>query len=258
MGSMDRSCLCRRWLTGLAVALTLTAAPAHARGQQRQAPASKGEVGARLRQVRDHFGPAVSARIDDVLARARKSGVPEDLLVTKALEGAAKGVPGDRVVVALRDYEKRLERARGLLGGSPASPVLVAAADALQKGVEPGAVRSVGRAAGGDPLPLVLLGDLLDAGVPVGQAVEVVQTALRKGRRGDQLMEVGAQVRRFIRQGHAPGVAAQEVGRAIQGGQIPPMGGRGKRPGGLTDRGVGGGGLPSGPLVTGRAGSGGG
>jgi hypothetical protein len=224
------------------VALTVTVAPAYAQAQQGEAPASESEVGARLRQMRDHFGPAVSARIDDVLASARKAGVPEDVLITKALEGAAKGVPGTRVVEALRSYSERLQRADRLLGGSAGSPILVAAADALQKGVDPNAVGEVGRAAGGDPLPLVVLGDLRDAGVPVDQAVEVVRQALKQGRHGDQLLEVSAEVRRAIRAGKPPGQAAQEVGRALQGAGAPSPMGKGQGNGG--PRGAKGGGPP--------------
>lgn len=223
---------CRRWVTLAAVAATVTIAPAYAQAQQGEAPASESEVGARLRQMRDHFGPAVSARIDDVLASARKAGIPQEVLITKALEGAAKGVSGDRVVQALQAYSQRLQRADRLLGGSARGPLLVAAADALQKGVDPNAVRDVGRAAGGDPLPLVVLGDLRDAGVPVGQAVQVVRQAIQQGRRGDQLLDVSAEVRRHIRAGKPPGQAAQEVVRALQGGGAPSSPGKGRGGGG--------------------------
>jgi hypothetical protein len=218
---------CRRWVTLAAVATTVAIAPAYAQAQQGEAPASESEVGARLRQMRDHFGPAVSARIDDVLSSARKAGIPEEVLVTKALEGAAKGVPGTRVVQALQAYSERLQRADRLLGGSAKSPVLVAAADALQKGVDPSAVRDVGRVAGADPLPLVVLGDLRDAGVPVGQAVQVVRQAIQQGRHGDQLLDVSAEVRRHIRTGKPPGQAAQEVLRALQGARPPDVPGKG-------------------------------
>ncbi|GEM_PF-608635 len=242
MGPVQGTGRCRRWLACVAVALMVTVAPAYAQAQQGEAPASESEVGARLRQMRDHFGPAVSARIDDVLASARKAGVPEDVLITKALEGAAKGVPGTRVVEALKSYSERLQRADRLLGGSAGSAILVAAADALQKGVDPNAVAEVGRAAGGDPLPLVVLGDLRDAGVPVDQAVAVVRQALKQGRHGDRLLEVSAEVRRAIRAGKPPGQAAQEVGRALQGAGAPTPAGKGQGNGG--PRGAKGGGPP--------------
>lgn len=223
---------CRYGLWGLAMVLVAAAPPAPARAQQGEAPASESEVGVRLRQVRDHFGPAVSARIDDVLASARKAGVPEDVLVTKALEGAAKGVSGPRVVDALQAYSKRLETANRLLGGSPRTSVLVAAADALEKGVDPVAIRDVGRAAGGDPLALVVLGDLNEARVPTAQAVEVVREALSQGKRGDGLLDISAEVRRNIREGKPPGQAAQAVTQALKGGGPPGPAGQGSGKGG--------------------------
>ncbi len=235
----------RIWLTVLAVGMVTAAAPAYAQAQQAEAPASESEIGARLRQMRDHFGPSVSARIDDVLTAARRKGVPEQILVTKALEGAAKGVPGDRVVSALQSYAGRLERARSLLGGSAGDPLLVAGADALQKGVDPNAVRSVGRASGGDPMPLVVLGDLLDAGVPVGQAVPLVQQALQQGRHGESLLEVPARVRQLMRQGTPPGQAAREVGRSLGAGS-GSAGTPGSGPGKARGSGAHGGGPPSG------------
>ncbi|HKK27666.1 MAG TPA: hypothetical protein VKB18_06260 [Gemmatimonadota bacterium] len=189
--------------------------------QQGNAPATRADLGAKLEQVRSQFGPAVSSRIEDLLSDARSAGVPESLVLDKALEGAAKGVPGPRVVQALETYASRLSATRKLLGRSADGSMLVAGADALQKGVPEGAVRAVGTTGGGDPMALVALGDLLDAGVPVDQAVDVVQKALKKGQRGDQLLDVPARVRSLIRQGTSPGQAAGTVGSAIGNGGPP-------------------------------------
>jgi len=246
----------------LAVALAACACVAlgtPVRAQQGNAPAARADLGAKLEQVRSQYGPAVSSQIEDLLSDARSAGVPESLVLDKALEGAAKGVPGPRVVQALRTYQSRLARVRGLLGRSAHGSLLVAGADALQKGVPDGAVRAVGTASGGDPMALVALGDLLDAGVPVDQAVDVVQKALKKGQRGDQLLDVPARVRSLIRQGTPPGQAAGTVGAAIGKGGPPG----GTPPGRARGAGKGQGGGPPGPPPgsgkgPGSAGSGGG
>jgi len=224
--------------------------------QQGNAPAAQAELGAKLEQVRTRFGPAVSSQIEDLLSRARSAGVPESLVLDKALEGAAKGVPGPRVVQALQAYQRRLGRARDLLGPSADAALLVAGADALQKDVPESAVRSVGRTGAGDPMALVALGDLIDAGVPVDRAVSVVRTALQKGRRGDQLLDVPARVRSLMRQGTPPGQAAETVGKALGKGG-PPGGPPGQARGAGKAGGPGKGGPPGGAGGPGGKGPGG-
>ncbi|HKK07484.1 MAG TPA: hypothetical protein VKA44_01215 [Gemmatimonadota bacterium] len=219
---------------------------APAAAQQGNAPAAQAELGAKLEQVRSSFGPSVSSQIETLLKQARSAGVPESLVLDKALEGAAKGVQGARVLDALRGYQARLARARDILGSSADGSLLVAGADALQKGVPAGAIHSVGAAGGRDPMALVALGDLIDAGVPADQAVGLVRKALDGGRRGDQLLDIPSRVRSLMRQGTPPGQAAEAVGKAIGQGTPPggPPGERGARRGG--GRGLEGGARPSG------------
>lgn len=229
----------------MGVAWLSLASPAAA--QQGNAPAARSELGSELQQVRSHFGPAVAGEIENVVASARAAGVPESLVLKKALEGAAKGVPGARVVDVLRTYQSRLVRSRALLGSTASGAMLVAGADALQKGVPEAAVQSVGRAEGGDPIALVALGDLVDAGVPVDQAAAVVRKALARGKRGEELLDIPAQVRNMMRQGTPPGQAAGVIGKSLdQGG--PPGGppGRGVSVGKGHGGGPGKGGPPSG------------
>ena len=131
---------------------------------------------ARLRQA---YSPEAAAQIEAVVEAAGRNGVPVGPLYDKALEGAAKRVPPARVMPALREYSGRMQRAQGLLGGTPDAAWVVAGADALRRGVAADALTSIGREAGTrTPMALVVMGDLLDAGVPAGRAMEVMREAL--------------------------------------------------------------------------------
>ena len=175
---------------------------------------------ARIRRV---FPPAAAERIEAIVQDSRASGVPADALLSKALEGAAKGVPADRVIAVLSEYATRLGEARGLVGSGRGADEVVAAADALRRGVPPDAVQAVAEARAGDAaVPLIVLGDLMEAGVPVEQARQVVSEALQRGGADEQLLAIPGAVRRMIRDGRGPGEAASAVRRGFQSGQLPP------------------------------------
>jgi hypothetical protein len=50
-------------------------------------------------------------------------------------------------------------------------------------------------------VPLIVLGDLTEAGVPTEDALSVVESAMDNGTRGDQMLGLSAAVRRQMRQG---------------------------------------------------------
>jgi hypothetical protein len=55
--------------------------------------------------------------------RSATSGVPDEPLYVKALEGAAKRVPPERLVPAVREYAARLGEARLALGAGAPVPL---------------------------------------------------------------------------------------------------------------------------------------
>lgn len=179
---------------------------------------------ARMERVRDAFPAEAADEIAHVVSDAEAEGLPSGTVLGKALEGAAKGIPPERVVAAVSRHADRLRRATGLLPEGTGPHGLVAAADALQRGVPDDAVRELGARAGdGTPEALVVLGDLAEAGVPVDRALEVVTEALAQGRRGQGLLGMPAAVRRLTRQGTPPARAARAVTRALAG-KGPPSG----------------------------------
>lgn len=200
--------------TTVAVLAALLALPAPTAGQ---------EAGG-MDRVRQSFPDGAADEIGRIVADAEAEGIPAGPVVGKALEGAAKGVPADRVVSAVSAYADRIREASGLLPQGAPTDGLVAGADALRRGARPEAVRDVGgRADGATPEALVVLGDLTEAGVPAGRAVEVVTEALARGRRGEGMLAMPAAVRRLTRQGTPPGRAARAVARTLAG-EGPPSG----------------------------------
>lgn len=178
----------------------------------------------RMARIRRSFPADAADRIARVASEAEADGVPADAVLDKALEGAAKGVPADRVVAAVGSYAERLGRASRILPDGAGRDAVVAGADALRRGAPPEAVRSVGgRAGAATPEALVVLGDLVEAGVPAEQALTVVTEALARGHRGQSLLAVPSSVRRLLRQGTPPDLAGRAVARTLAG-KGPPSG----------------------------------
>src|SRR5512134_1170782 len=72
------------------------------------------EPSVRLRQEL----PALADRLEPVVRGAEEDGLPAGALVSRALEGRAKGVPDDRIVSAVSAYAVQLGSARDALAGS--------------------------------------------------------------------------------------------------------------------------------------------
>src|SRR5690349_4392236 len=70
-----------------------------------------------------------------IIDAAQAQGLPIDPLVQKALEGASKRAPADRIAFALRRLSTQLGTARTALGSNASATELVAGASALQAGV---------------------------------------------------------------------------------------------------------------------------
>ena len=79
------------------VALTM-ALPAHAQT----------ELGSAQERARAVLPGAVFAQVEAIAAEAVRGGLPPEPLWDKALEGAAKRVPAERIPAALSEYVGRL------------------------------------------------------------------------------------------------------------------------------------------------------
>ena len=184
---------------------------------------------ARLERIREAYPAEAVTQIEGILAESEAAGVPTGPLYAKALEGVAKGVPADRVVAALSAYAGQLQNAASLIGPEHGTTAVVAGADALRRGVPAEALRSLaGRHRGDLAVPLVVMGDLIEAGVPADGAYEVVEGALEQQQAPDEMLAIPGAVRQLMREGRGPGEAANAVGHAIGRGQFKGVGPQGK------------------------------
>jgi hypothetical protein len=209
----------RRMGTAVAVVALLSAGAGEAAAQQ-----------AGDRRLEDVFTAQQSARVREIAREAQEEGVPAGLIIRKAFEGAAKGYPPARIVSALDDYAGRLRQASHLLGPDVRPAALAAGAEALRRGVAPDLIRDLAlrRGQGRDlAVPLIVLGDLTDAGIPADRALEMVGDAMNRGTRGDEMLALSAAVRRQMRQGADWRTALETVRRRIERQQMrrdrPPV-----------------------------------
>jgi hypothetical protein len=206
-----------RWIMLMALALALPTTPVRAAAQD--------DAMARVRQAY----PEAAADIQTIIADAEALGVPGDALTAKALEGAAKGVPADRILPALNQYSLRLRESVQLVGRERGPASIVAGADALRRGVPPQQLHTMAQEHEGDlAIPLMVMGDLMQAGVPAGNAYRVVSRAMNQQHGADEMLAIPGAVRQMMRTGQGPGPAADAVGQAIGSGQF--HGGKGGPP----------------------------
>jgi hypothetical protein len=183
----------RHALAGLLAVGIVIGSPVPVSGQDRDS-----------RRLEDAMPAEYAAQVREIAREAREAGVPPALIARKAFEGFAKGYPPERVVSALDAYAGRLREARDLLGPDRRPASLAAAAEALRRGVPRDAIRSLGDRERGRrdlAVPLIVLSDLTEAGVPTENALEMVNSAMDRGTRGDQMLGLSAAVRRRMHQG---------------------------------------------------------
>ena len=167
----------------------------------------------------------VFAQVDAAARAAEQEGIPGDILFNKALEGAAKRVPADRLAPAVEAYAGRLRQARGAFGPEARGPLLVAGADALQRGVGADVLRALGQSPDRSPMACLVLADLMETGVGGDHALSLVREALQRRAREQQMLDMPAQVRRLMRQGRSAQDAVEQVRRGLQRGRgmTPPV-----------------------------------
>jgi len=172
--------------------------------------------------------PQVFENLSRVAAELSAAGIPEEPLFNKALEGMAKRVPPDRLMPAIRTYADRLGEARGALGPTAGVPLLVAGADALQRGVTADALRALPADRPRSPVAVLVLAELLESGVPTDRALAILRQAMEQRTQDARMLDITARVRRLIRDGVPPQEAVDRVRRALQrdrgnvGPPVPP------------------------------------
>ena len=200
----------RRVMIGLVAGLMVTASAGA------QTPTSRD-------RARGALPPDVFQQVDEVVTSAARDGLPTEPLWDKALEGAAKRVPAQRISPVVAEYATRLRTARGALGAGQAPAAVIAAADALRRGVPEEALGRLGPSGERTPIALVVLGDLVETGVPVDRALDVVREALVQRAADEELLGMAARIRAAMRRGQSADAAADAVRRTIrEGRRVPP------------------------------------
>ncbi len=182
------------------------------------APCTLAQESARARAQRSLPAPFFQS-VSALAADPNSPGIPDGPLFNKALEGLAKGVPLDRLMPAIEALAGRLGDARSALGPTAAIPLLVAGADALQKGLPADALRSLDSDETRSATAVLVLTELREAGVPTDRALAVLREAASQRTREDRILDIVGLVRRLIRDGRPPSDAADQVRRGLRAGR---------------------------------------
>lgn len=174
--------------------------------------------------VRTAYSDAVVERVSEILDRARRNGLPSRPLADRALEGAAKGVAGDRLVEGMEGRLANLRRSARALGPAADPASVKAGADALSQGLATGDLRRVGDVASGAerPAALTVVAELKTIGVPVGRALDAVGETLTRGGGASSLLTLGVRVRSATRRGLSPRQALRAAGGPLRAGASVP------------------------------------
>jgi len=156
---------------------------------------------------------AVNAIVDS----ARAAKLPTAPLVDKALEGAAKGSDGPKIVSAVQQLRVRMTSARAVLGTSATSDEIKAASAAFEAGVSDRDLARVKAAAGkrAVTMPLAVLTDLIGRQIEVATATNLVIQLEKSGVKDPELALFQRNVRADIDRGADPTVAAQTRARGL-------------------------------------------
>ena len=156
--------------------------------------------------------------VNVVLDSARKSRLPTEPIIDKALEGSKKGAEGERIVTAVRGLFAELRTARSALGTGASTAEINAGANALHAGLPMrnlAQLRAASQHAGRSrvTLPLTVATDLVARGVPVGVASDVILSLAKAGLRDADFAMFQRNVRVDIERGADAATSAQTRAR---------------------------------------------
>ncbi len=162
-------------------------------------------------RLASRLDPRTAAAVARIVDSARARSLPTEPLVQKALQGAAKRAPAERVLGAVQELAGELAIARSSLGSRSSEAELVAGSSALHAGIAPASLARLRAARGNQPVTIAIatLTDLVARGVPVESAVSAILALADRGARDADLVAFGGQVGRDIAAGAPPGVAAR-------------------------------------------------
>ena len=147
-----------------------------------------------------HLGAVYAARTLSVIEAGVRDGLPRGLLIDKAMEGVAKGMSPEVVLAAVDTFAAELRDAASVVGPRVEPVALEKAADALRRGVGRELLTRLGRDRADFPLLIVSLEELLDAGVELDLAEDLVRYAVAEEFDSDAVLRLPASVKLLIRE----------------------------------------------------------
>jgi hypothetical protein len=173
--------------------------------------------------------PNTRFTVELIVDSARVAGVPTRPLILKALEGSAKHADNRHIVAAVRSYFHAELDVRVALGSALDDSEWAAAVSALQAGVPLEALAKFRGDRARKPLTraLVVLTDLIQRGVPVGEASSAITQLWQRGGADGDFYGLWKNVEQDILSGQNPGTALQQrireyPGRVAPGSNLPP------------------------------------
>ncbi len=156
---------------------------------------------------------AVNALVDS----ARIAKLPTAPLVDKALEGAAKGSDGPKIVIAVKQLSLRMGSAKRVLGSGSTADEIKGAAGAMDAGLSVRDLARLRAAAGKRPvtMPLAVVTDLIGEAVPVPAATDLVLQLVKSRVKDGDLSLFQRNVRTDVERGADPTVAATTRTRGL-------------------------------------------
>ena len=143
-----------------------------------------------------------------IIRQSAAARVPTGPLFAKAAEGVLKRATDARILAAVRSLALALAEARAQLPDGAAAGTVVAAASAIQAGVDRDVIARYAAVSKGSDADLavayVTLADLIASSVPVGAATESVERLLRTGVADTELAAFRAAIARDIQNGSRP------------------------------------------------------
>jgi hypothetical protein len=196
--------------------------------------AAQDDVSARLQ---GRVSPAIAAAVSALVDSARAHHLPGAPLVDKALEGAVKGVPSDRILPAVQTVLDQLDAsARALRAAGDATPsdaAIEAGGFAIAAGLTVSDVAAIAGAADKDhptAVALQVAGALAALGVPRAETVGLVRAEIQSGSTVGDLVSLPGRVQAAVAGGALPATAAQGLERAAAAHQASHPRGQGKGP----------------------------
>ena len=180
--------------------------------------------------------PRLTGRLDQrtravvvaIIDSARVEGLPTEPLIEKALEGASKRAPSDRIVSAVRNFSMQLRQARHALGEASTPAEVLGGAQAIRAGISTQQLERLRRTRTNVQIAtaLTVASDLVTRLVPVDTAIAVVSGLVLAAATDEQLLAVRADIETDILAGKPPAVAATARGQALEQtlAEMPPNG----------------------------------